>query len=411
MNDHPVTEAAPVSSTRRILIAEDNDTSRRQLQELLETPQLLVDSVPNGALALEKLAERHYSVLVTDLKMPEVSGLELLEEVQKQRWPVAVIVMTGYGSIDEAVNAMRLGAADFLTKPVDFDHLRLIVNRALRERDLLDEVAFLRERLHEHYSFSNVLSKSPKMLAIFELIAHVAATNTTVLIEGETGTGKEMIARAIHQGSTTRTGPFIAVNCAALPETLLESELFGHEKGAFTSAVGQRKGRFELARGGTLLLDEVGDVPLVMQAKLLRVLQERSFERVGGSEKIETDARIIAATNRSLRQRVQNKEFREDLYYRLNVLKIELPPLRERPEDIALLANHFVAKYARPGSGPCRISPEAMEVLFQCPWPGNVRQLENAIERGCVTAVGGEIRPENLPPEIKRPAKATPHAR
>lgn len=397
----PAGEATP--APRRILVADDNDTSRRQLQQLLQTQDLTVDIAANGAEALEALTARHYSLVVTDLKMPRLDGLQLLEAVQKQRLPVGVIVMTAYGSIDEAVNAMRLGATDFLTKPVDFEHLRLVVARALRERDLLDEVATLRERTQERFAFRSVLSKSSKMHAIFELIGHVAQTATTVLIEGETGTGKEMIARAVHEASSSRTGPFVAINCAAVPETLLESELFGHEKGAFTSALSQRKGRFELAQGGTLLLDEVGDVPLAMQAKLLRVLQERQFERVGGSDKIEADVRIIAATNRSLLQRVKDNEFREDLYYRLNVVKIELPPLRERPEDIALLATHFTQKYSRPGQAPCRISPEAMEILLACSWPGNIRQLENAIERGCVTAREGVILPENLPSEVTNP--------
>jgi DNA-binding NtrC family response regulator len=392
-------------SQRRVLVAEDNDTSRRQMQQLLQTDDLIVDTASNGAEALHALGERHYSLLVTDLKMPKLTGLQLLEEVQKRRLPVGVIVMTAYGSIDEAVNAMRMGATDFLTKPVDFDHLRIVVNRALRERSLQDEVANLREQLRDRFAFHNVLSKSPKIHAIFELIGHLAQTTTTVLIEGETGTGKEMFARAIHQASAKRTGPFVAINCAALPETLLESELFGHEKGAFTNALTQRKGRFELADGGTLLLDEVGDVPMAMQAKLLRVLQERTFERVGGAQKVEVDVRIIAATNRSLRQMVTDGQFREDLYYRLNVVKIDLPPLRERPEDIALLATHFTQKYARPGQAPAQISPAAMEALLAFSWPGNIRQLENAIERACVTAREGIILPENLPSEVCHPAE------
>src|SRR5262245_21419453 len=327
------------------------------------------------------LVKRTYSIVVTDLKMPGISGMDLLEEVQKRRLPVSVIVTTGFGSIDEAVRAMRLGATDFLTKPIDIDHLRLVIERALRERALLDEVADLREQLQNRYSFQNMLSKNPQMHDVFELIGHVAQTNSTVLIEGETGTGKEEVARAIHFASPRRVGPMIAINCAALPENLLESELFGHEKGAFTSAVGQRKGRFELADGGTLLLDEIGDVPAAMQAKLLRVLQERRFERVGGTESIEVDVRVMAATNRSLQRLVKAGKFREDLYYRLNVVKIGLPPLRDRPEGIPLLAMHFAQKYAGRGSVAKRISPEAMEILLRHNWPGNVRELENAIER------------------------------
>jgi DNA-binding NtrC family response regulator len=299
---------------------------------------------------------------------------------------------------------MRLGAYDFLTKPIEIQHLRLVVQRALRERSLQDEVANLHEQLQSRFSFQNILSKSPRMHQVFELISRVAQTTTTVLIEGETGTGKEVVARAIHAASHVRTGPIIAVNCAALPENLLESELFGHEKGSFTSAIGQRRGRFELANGGTIFLDEVGDVPASMQAKLLRVLQERRFERVGGTESIEVDVRVIAATNRSLLRLVKQGTFREDLYYRLNVIKIDLPPLRERTEDVPLLATHFAQKYARQGEPPKQLSPQAMELLLHYRWPGNIRELENAIERASVTSRDDTIRPENLPPEITAPS-------
>src|SRR5207248_63059 len=284
----------------------------------------------DGMEALQHLVDHNYSLVITDLKMPHLSGMQMIEEVQKRGLPVTVIVTTGFGSIEEAVEAMRLGAYDFLTKPIELQHLRLVVQRALRERTLQDEVVMLRDQLQDRYSFHNILSKNPKMHQVFELINRVAQTSTTVLVEGETGTGKEQVARAIHQASSVRRGPLVAVNCAALPENLLESELFGHEKGAFTSAIGQRRGRFELADGGTIFLDEIGDVPAAMQAKLLRVLQERRFERVGGSESIEVDVRVIAATNRSLLRLVKQGTFREDLYYRLNVIKIDLPPLRER---------------------------------------------------------------------------------
>ncbi len=406
----PGEQAAP--SKRRVLVVEDNETNRRHLRELLESDSsLCVEVAANGGEALQALTDRPFSLVITDLKMPHVGGMELLEEVQKRRLPVAVIVTTGYGSISDAVQAMRLGATDFLTKPVDIDHLRLVVGRALRERAMLDELTALRERLHQQYSFHHILSKSPHMHAVFELIGHVAQTTTTVLIEGETGTGKELVARAIHQGSPRAAGPLVAVNCAALPETLLESELFGHEKGAFTSAIGQRKGRFEMADGGTVFLDEIGEVPLAMQAKLLRVLQERRFERVGGTETVEVDVRVLAATNKDLRQLIADGKFREDLYYRLNVVKIELPPLRDRHEDIPLLAAHFAEKYARPGLPPKQIAPEAMEVLLRYEWPGNIRELENAIERACVTSRDEFIRPENLPPDLTRkPAGKTPFA-
>ncbi len=401
----PESSVAPsLTEKRRILIVEDSEVTRKQLQTLLGAdPRLHIDTVANGSEALKVLSERPYSLVVTDLRMPRVSGMELLEVVQKRRLPVAVIVTTGHGSIDEAVRAMQLGAADFLTKPVDIEHLRLVVGRALRERALQEEVTALRERLRQRYSFHDILSKSPRMHAVFELISHVAQTNTTVLIEGETGTGKELVARAIHEASPRRSGPLVATNCAALPETLLESELFGHEKGAFTSAASQRKGRFELAHEGTLFLDEVGEVPAAMQAKLLRILQERRFERVGGTETIDVDVRIIAATNRPLQQLVQEGKFREDLYYRLNVVKIDLPPLHERPEDIPLLALHFAQKYAAPGAAPKKIPPETMEVLLRHRWPGNIRELENAIERACVTSHDDLLQPQNLPPELIKP--------
>jgi len=413
MNSSPTTDADVIrdgqdstselesgSWKRRILIADDSATTCKQLQQLLEADSGVdITTVSDGREALSALIERPYSLVITDLKMPHVSGMELIEEVQKRRLPVSVIVTTGYGSIADAVHAMQLGATDFLTKPIDIDHLRLVVQRALRERALQDEVVSLREQLQQRHSFQNILSKNRRMHEIFELISHVAPTPATVLLEGETGTGKDQVARSIHKVSQ-RSGTLVAVSCAALPETLLESELFGHEKGAFTGAAGQRKGRFELANGGTLFLDEIGDIPPPMQAKLLRVIQERRFERVGGTESIEVDVRVIAATNRSLRQMVADGKFREDLFYRLNVVKIDLPPLRERSEDIPILATYFAQKYARPGEAAPRIEPEAMERLLAHRWPGNIRELENAIERACVTARDGHIRPENLPPDV-----------
>ncbi len=409
-HESPAAEAPPVgpaaTSKRRVLIVEDNETARKQIQVFLETdPALLVDTAANGSDALKALSDRPYSVIVTDLKMPRVDGLQLLEEVQKRRLPADVIITTGFGTIDHAVQAMRLGAADFLTKPINLEHLRIVVQRALRERALQDEVTALREQLHAQYKFHNILSKSPLMHDVFELISHVAQTISTVLIFGETGTGKELVARAVHESSPRRNAPFVAVNCAALPESLLESELFGHEKGAFTSAVGQRKGRFEMAHGGTIFLDEVGEIPLSMQAKLLRVLQDRRFERVGGTQTIEVDVRVVAATNRDLLRLAKEGKFREDLYYRLNVVKIDLPPLHERPEDVHLLATHFVQKFSPLGAPPKTIAPEAMELLLQHRWPGNIRELENAVERACVTSRDDVIRPENLPAEILKPSR------
>jgi len=398
------------TGNQRLLVVEDLADARETMKEMLELALgLPVDAAEDGARGLEMLTERPYSIVITDLRMPKISGMKLLEEVMNRKIPTTVIVTTGHGSISEAVNAMRLGAYDFLTKPADPQHLCLLVQRALRERSLYDEVAALRSQLAGRHSFNNVISKSRKMHDIFELINHVSDTNTTILINGETGTGKEMVARAIHQASERqRTGPLVAINCAALPETLLESELFGHEKGSFTGAVSQRKGRFEQANHGTLFLDEVGDVPTSMQVKLLRVLQERQFERVGGTDTIEIDVRVIAATNRPLEKMVKEGKFREDLFYRLNVIRIEIPPLRERPEDIAVLAGHFAEKYARPNHPPLVIAPEAMEILLAHDWPGNVRQLENALERACVTAIDGVITPKQLPPDITGKAAGKP---
>ncbi len=392
----------PSTLPRRILIVEDDELARRQLHGLLQqNPHCRIKAVGDGERALRELCEDSYSIALVDLRLPGLDGMELIREVHDRGLPVTTIVMTGHGGVEEAVQAIRLGAYDFLTKPIDIDNLRLVIDRACRECALRDELAYLREQLQTRYCFQNILSKNPQMHGLFELISNLSSTNATVLIEGETGTGKEQIARAIHNTSLKRSGPLVAVNCAALPETLLESELFGHEKGAFTSAVGQRQGRFELANGGTIFLDEVGDVPAAMQAKLLRVLQERRFERVGGTESIEVDVRVIAATNRTLLKLVKQGTFRQDLYYRLNVVKIDVPPLRERAEDIPLLARHFTEKYARPGEAPKQIAPQAMEVLLNYRWPGNVRELENAVERACVTSRDDTIHPENLPKELE----------
>jgi DNA-binding NtrC family response regulator len=390
----------------RVLIVDDSETACKQIRIFLETDAgIAVDTVSNGSDALKALDERPYGVVVTDLKMPRLDGLQLLAEVQKRGHPADVIITTGFGTVDDAVQAMRLGAVDFLTKPVNLEHLKLVVLRALRERALEAEVTTLREKLDEQFVFHSILSKSARMHDVFELIEHVAETISTVLIFGETGTGKELVARAVHQASPRRNLPFVAVNCAALPESLLESELFGHEKGSFTGAAGQRKGRFELANLGTIFLDEIGEIPLSMQAKLLRVLQERRFERVGGTTTVETDVRVVAATNKDLLRLAKEGKFREDLYYRLNVVKIDLPRLCERAEDIPLLAQHFVRKFSRPSAPAKTISPEAMEALIQFRWPGNIRELENAIERACVTSRDDVIRPENLPPDVLKPAR------
>jgi DNA-binding NtrC family response regulator len=386
----------------RLLIAEDNELVGRQLKTCLEAdPGVRVDITRDGKQALDALENNYYSIFLTDLQMPHLGGLQLIHEIAKRAIPVTTIVMTGHGSIDSAVEAMQAGAYDYFTKPLELDRLRLVVRRVLKEREQRDELVYLREELQSRDAFKHIVSKSQKMNAILELVNTIARTNTTVLIEGETGTGKELIARAIHQASASvRPGPLVPVHCAALPENLLESELFGHEKGSFTGASGQRKGRFEQAHHGTLFLDEISDVPLSMQVKLLRALQERRFERVGGTESIEVDVRVIAATNRSLSRMVRKGTFREDLYYRVNVVRIELPPLRERREDIALLADHFCEKYARPNEPRKHLSADAMEVLWNHSWPGNVRELENVMERACVTCPSAIIEARHLTADL-----------
>ncbi len=401
-NDTPAAPFVPATPPQRVLIVEDLEDTRASLQELLRLSlKLEVDTAEDGSAALTMLRQKPYSLVITDLRMPRLGGMKLIEAIQAEKIPVTVIVTTGHGSIKDAVDAMRLGAYDFLTKPPDPQHLCLLVQRALRERSLQDEVIALRKQLGDQHTFQNVLSRSPKMHDVFELIGHIADSNSTVLIRGETGSGKEQVARAIHQASALhRPGPFVAVNCGALNENLLESELFGHEKGSYTGADRKRIGRFEMAHQGTLFLDEIGDVPMSMQIKLLRVIQERRFERVGGTEPIDVDVRIIAATHQDMEKLVKEGRFREDLYYRLNVIPIFLPPLRDRQEDIPVLVGHFCQKYARAGQKPPTVNPEALQILTKAPWPGNVRQLENAVERACVTARDGVIRVKDLPPDI-----------
>ena len=387
---------------QRVLVVEDIADNRDALKMLLKLAlKLDVDTAEDGAKALALLAERPYSLVITDLQMPRMDGMKLIQKIQDDGIPSTVIVTTGHGSVPDAVEAMRLGVYDFLLKTDDPQRLIRMAQRALKERRLQDEVAALREQLHGGHTFLNVLSKSPKMHDVFDLISQIADTTATVMIIGETGTGKEQVARAIHDASADkRQGPFIPVNCAAFNENLLESELFGHEKGSFTGADKKRVGRFEQAHGGTLFLDEIGDVPMSMQVKLLRVLQERRFERVGGAEPIEIDVRVVAATHRNMDDLIREGKFREDLYFRLNVVRIDLPPLRDRPEDVEVLVSHFARKYARPGRPTPTVEAEAMEALKKAPWPGNIRQLENAIERACVTCKDGVIRVPNLPRDL-----------
>ncbi len=342
-----------------------------------------------------------------DVVMPGTDGLTLLQTMRNENGAMPVIMLTATKTVKTAVDAMKMGAADYLTKPFDVEELRLVVAKALEKQDLEQEVRQLRAQVVNRYSFHNLIGKSPSMQEIYSKIEQVADSRTTVLITGESGTGKELVARALHYNSGRRERPFVALNCAALPETLIESELFGHEKGSFTDATARRIGQFEIAHGGTLFLDEIGDLSLPTQAKLLRVLQEREFTRVGGVQPVKVDVRIIAATNRQLEDLVKTKQFREDLYYRVHVVSLFLPPLRNRREDIALLAKHFLAKRLEEEKRPLQeFSKDSLELLGKFHWPGNVRQLENVVEQASVWCRGNVILPEHLPNMIRTETRA-----
>jgi two-component system, NtrC family, response regulator AtoC len=385
---------------QHILVVDDSELTGQQLSQLLAAPGREISVASEGTAALEWLMERPCSLVLTDLRLADIDGLELIQQIRDRDMPVTIIVMTANPTVEAAVEAMKIGADDFLQKPIDTIRLELLVNKALEERRLIDEVADLRNRLRRRNAYHNILGRSRRMMEVFARVERVASSSCTVLITGETGTGKELVAQAIHYSDPTRSGKLEAVNCAALPEQLIESELFGHERGAFTGADRQRKGRFELASGATLFLDEIGELPLGMQAKLLRVLQDGRFERVGGTESIRTDCRVIAATNLDLAAAVAAARFREDLYYRLNVVSIDLPPLRERLEDVPLLVNHFLAKLVERGMPPRTLAHETLSRLQRYDWPGNVRELEHVIEQMMVTTSGAVIEAENLPPQI-----------
>lgn len=376
----------------RILVIDDEKLMREYLKELLE-PEYRVDTASSALEAVKMLRDEVYDLVITDLRMPKMDGIELLKQANEISPGTQVIVMTAYGSVESAVEAMKLGAYDYIEKPIQsLDQIELKVKRALERGKLIRENLYLRRELEKTLRY-NIVGKSPKMQEVFNKIAAVAKSDVTVLITGETGTGKELVARAIHENSHRKDGMFVPVNCGAIPENLLESELFGHEKGAFTGAYKREIGSFELANGGTIFLDEIGEMPPHLQVKLLRVLQNGEFQRVGSPNPLKTDARVIAATNTDLQKSVEEGRFRQDLYYRLNVVNIKLPPLRERKEDIPLLIQHFLQKY-----GPDKeIAPETMKILLSYEWPGNVRELENVIESGCVLTKTNIIRPEDLP--------------
>jgi two-component system response regulator HydG len=385
----------------RILVVDDEVNARTALVELLRDEGYAVDSAGDGYKALGKLAEFSPDLVLTDLKMPGMDGIDLLGRIREHDADVPVVVMTAFGAVETAVNAMRAGARDYLTKPINVGELQVVIARELEQRRLRAEAGLLRERLAERYRFDNIIGNAPPMQAIFKTVAQIASSRASVLVTGESGTGKELIAAAIHHHSGRAKGPFVKLHCAALAESILESELFGHERGAFTGAVARRDGRFFQANGGTLFLDEIGEISPGVQVKLLRFLQEREFERVGGNETITVDVRVIAATNRNLQQAVAEGKFREDLFYRLNVINVEMPPLRARSSDIPLLAMHFLRTYAVDNGKDVRgFTPDALDRLAAYAWPGNVRELENVIERGVVMAQGNEITASELPPNL-----------
>jgi len=385
-----------------LLIVDDEKNYLFVLEDLLSEEGYEVITTEGGEEALKLLDGHDLDLIITDMKMPGMDGMALMEAVHQRLPDLPVIMMTAYGTVEKAVEAMKKGAFDYIMKPFKNEELKLTIRKAVDHYQLVKRNRQLNNELTDRYRFDNIIGKSAPMQRIYQLIEKVAPARATVLVSGESGTGKELIARAIHYNSLRKDGPFISVNCGALPESLLESELFGHEKGAFSGAVSQRKGRFELAHGGTLFLDEISEMSTALQVKLLRVLQEMEFERVGGTATLKVDVRVVAASNRDLKAEVSQDRFRSDLFYRLNVVHIELPPLRERTDDIPLLVNHFLDKFSgESGRSSLKVSPEAMRSLFNYPWPGNVRELENAVERAVILAGGDVLTPRDFPQEIQ----------
>ncbi|MBX3157708.1 MAG: sigma-54-dependent Fis family transcriptional regulator [Deltaproteobacteria bacterium] len=393
--------------TGRILVVDDEVNARTALAELLRDEGFDVETAADAFKALGKYESFTPHVVVTDLKMPGMDGIELVKKIRGGEDPAAVVVMTAFGAVSSAVDAMRAGAADYLTKPLNFDELLVVLDKVFENQELRREARQLRLRVRDRVAPNNIVGVAPPMQRVFEVVDQVAPSKATVLITGESGTGKELVANAIHQRSPRANGPFVKLHCAALAESLLESELFGHEKGSFTGAMARKDGRFQIASGGTLFLDEIGEISPAIQVKLLRFLQEHEFERVGGTQTIRVDVRVIAATNRNLTEEVAKGRFREDLYYRLNVVAIEMPPLRDRRTDIPALAKFFVDRYAKENGKTIEaIAPETLQVLQAYDWPGNVRELENAIERAVVLSKGTSIEARELPSHIR--PKATP---
>ncbi len=384
----------------RLLIVDDEAIVRDALSDWLKDIGYQVFTAENGHEALEVIERAKPGIMIADLVMPGMDGIELMKRAKAQQPNLEVIIITAYASIPTAITAMKEGAYDYIEKPFCPERAELLVKKLAEHQELIEENLSLRQKLEDRYRFENIIAKSSKMQRVIEVIRVVAKSNATILITGESGTGKELVARAVHSQSDRRSKPFVAVSCAALPESLLESELFGHEKGSFTGAYAQKKGKFEFANGGTLFLDEIGEMSANIQVHLLRVLEEKEFTRVGGNETIRVDVRVISATNKDLRRAIEKQEFREDLYYRLNVVNIELPPLRERKEDIPLLAEHFLRKFAAENRKEVtEFSPEVIESLLAYDWPGNIRELENSIERAIILSRDSSITSADLPQE------------
>ncbi len=395
----------------KILIVDDEKNYPTIIGEILKDEGYTPLTASSSLLAIDILKQDYIDLVLTDVKMPGMDGIELLEQIRSMMPDLPVIIMTAYGSVEKAVEAMEKGAYTFILKPFDNETLVAHIRKALSIHKIVQENSMLRDAINTRYSFGNIIGKSRPMQELYETIQKIGPASASILIEGESGTGKELVAKSIHFNSPRKDAAFIAVNCSAFAETLLESELFGHEKGAFTGAAAMKKGRFELAHKGTLFLDEIGEIPASIQVKLLRVLQEKTFERVGGTETIKVDFRLIAATNKNLEKEVDRGRFREDLYYRLNVVKAVLPPLRERQEDIPLLVNHFIKKYSRENDTeyPLKgVTKEAARLMFDYSWPGNIRELENMVERAVILSGGEYITPADLPVKLRQGITSNP---
>jgi two-component system response regulator HydG len=386
----------------RILVVDDESSHRKMIEAVLSEEGYEIYQADNGQAAIDEVAERFFDLVIMDIRMPKVGGIDALKQIKTLSPGIPIIIMTAYASVGSAVDALKSGAYDYLTKPLDIEEIKILVAKALRHHQLEQENIYLKERLNDRFDFSNIIGRSPSMIRLFETVALVAPSEATVLIVGESGTGKELIANAIHQNSPRKDRPFIKVNCAALPETLLESELFGHEKGAFTGAIARKQGRFQLAHKSSIFLDEIAEMAPATQAKILRVLQEREFEPVGSTQTIKVDTRVIAATNRNLEEEIREGRFREDLFYRLNVITVDVPLLRQRREDIPLLADFFLKPYAEKNRRKIDgFTPRATDLLMRYDWPGNVRELENIIERAVIMSRGEMITPLEFPIDLQ----------